>query len=262
MSLAAIRRQTNPLYLNFKGVEMKIIDHRGQPWVTAEDAGRCLGYEHPAHAINKLFRRNKDRFKANETVEIEIEVPYGDQEMSGQTDHSSLTNSPEMRGQLGPSSLANSPEMRAQVGPSSRQKKPAMRKMRLRLYSMRGLDRLGIYSRTEVGMEFHDWILDLIEGKGRLHELAADHHRLVTWFFERRPRWRKIHDLLLARIYSFEVIARQVGISVASTRRAINLMHRRGVLSSKDYESCCEDARTMLSFWREREPDGQLRLPI
>lgn len=251
MSLAAIRRQTNPLYLNFKGVEMKIIDHRGQPWVTAADAGRCLGYEFPAKAINTLFQRNKDRFKANETAEIELEVEVDNPDYPPQSEVGSR-----------PKTEADNPDYPRQSDVGSRPKKTHVRKIKGRIFSLRGLDRLGIYSRTEVGMEFHDWILDLIEGKGRLHELAVDHHRLVAWFFERRPRWRKIHDLLLARIYSFDKIASQVGISVASTRRAINLMHRRGVLSSKDYESCCEDARTMLSFWREREPDGQLRLPI
>lgn len=245
MSLTAIRRQTNPLYLNFKGVEMKIIDHHGQPWVTAEDAGRCLGYEQPANSINRLFQRNKDRFKANETAEIELEVEV---------------DNPDYPRQVNVGSRPDSPDYLSQVDLGSRPKKTHTRKIKGRIFSLRGLDRLGLYSRTDVGMEFNDWILDLIEGKGRLHELATDHHRLVAWFFERRPRWRQIHDLLLERIYSFEEIARRVGISVASTRRAIGLMHRRGILSTRDYESCREDAKAMLSFWRERQPVGQLPL--
>lgn len=222
MSFAAIRRQTNPLYLNFHGVSLEIIDHKGKPWVTAKDAGVCLQYADPARHVHKLFGRNKNRFKPDETAEIEIEVPYGDAEMRGQFDHASST-------------------------------KQAMRKMRVRIFSLRGLNRLAIYANTPIAWEFHDWILDLIEGKNSGAELRQDHHRLATWFFESRPRWRAIHDLFQSQTYSFEEIARRVGISTASVRRAISLMHKRGLISDRDHRYGKESSRSMIGFWRDRQ---------
>ncbi|MDR0233490.1 MAG: hypothetical protein LBI31_01575 [Zoogloeaceae bacterium] len=154
MSYQTIERVNNPLYLNFKGVEIKIVDHKGKPWITAADAGRCLGYAHPEKAVNKLYRRHKDRFKPDEVAEIEMEMPY---EMRNQSDSSCPANH-EMRNQSGSSCPA-------------KKRQPATRKMKVRIFSLRGGNRLAIYANTPVAWEFHDWILDMIEGNSRSLEL-------------------------------------------------------------------------------------------
>lgn len=246
MSFAAIRRQTNPLYLNFHGVSVEVIDHNGKPWVTAKDAGVCLQYATPERAINKLYRRNEDRFKLVETTEIEIEIEAANPDYGGQFDHRSRQKT-----------AIDNPDYGAQIGPRSLAKKHT-RKVKMRIFSLRGLNRLAIYANTPVAWEFHDWILDLIEGKNSSAELRADHHRLATWFFESRPRWRRIHDLFLGHTYSFDEIARRVGITPSSVRRAVGLMHKRGLISDNDYRQCKESSRLMTGFWRER----QLPLPL
>lgn len=74
---------------------------------------------------------------------------------------------------------------------------------------------------------------------------------MLNWFFQRRPRWRRIHDLFLEQIYSFEEIARKVGITTDSARRAVNLMFERGVISDFKHRWGIFHARKMIGFWRE-----------
>ena len=244
MSLSALRRLANPMFLRFNNVNLDIVDHQGKPWVTAEDAGRCLGYADPSGQIQRLYNRNKDQFGLNETAIIELEVPYGDEKIRPQVEGASPTKNQKMRGQ---------------IDPSSPPKKQAMRKMKVRIFSLRGLNRLGIYARTAVGNQFHNWILDLLEGHGRMGTLMNDHSRLVRWFFERRPRWKQIHDLFVVCSYSFEEIGRRVEITPASVRRAVNLMHKRGVISDIEHERGIANAHEMLTFWRERGQERAAR---
>ncbi len=254
MSFAALRRQTNPLHLQFKGVDIKIVDHKGQPWVTAKDAGLCLGYADPEDSVNRLYRRNKERFKATETAEIEIEIPYGEEKMGGQVGLSSSEKSEGRKGKMSGQSDRSS---------SSRQ---AMRKMKVRIFSLRGLDRLGILSRTDVAWEFHDWVLDVLEGKSPNAALVQDHYRILNWFFSTRPHWRIIHNEFLVGIHSFESITRKVRnntdrrISVESVRRAAKLMCARGVISQADYDRARIEARAAIPYWRGVYPEMQLEL--
>lgn len=244
MSLTALRRLTNPLFLRFNNVDLNIIDHQGQPWITAEDAGRCLDYADPRVQAMRLYNRNKDRFGRNETAIIEMEVEYGNEKMRGQVDHASLSANPKMHPQIENASLP---------------KKQAMRKMKVRIFSLRGLNRLGIYARTEVGDQFQNWILDILEGRGRMSTLMNDHSRMIRWFFERRSCWKQIHDLFIVCSYSFEEIGRQVEITPASVRRAVNLMHKRGVISDTEYERGWAGAKEMLLFWRDRGQERAAR---
>jgi prophage antirepressor-like protein len=44
----------------FRGQAIPVIAHEGDQWITGEQIGRALGYEHPRQRINDLFRRNRD----------------------------------------------------------------------------------------------------------------------------------------------------------------------------------------------------------
>lgn len=237
MSLSALRRLANPMFLRFNNVNLDIIDHQGKPWVTAEDAGRCLDYADPRKRVVDLYNRNKDHFGPNETALIELEVAM---------------DNPTTGVKVTPVVDAKRGDYRPQIEGGSQVKKTHTRKIKVRIFSLRGLNRLGIYARTAVGDQFHNWILDILEGHGRMGTLMNDHYRLVRWFFERRPRWKQIHDLFVVCSYSFEEIGRRVDITPASVRRAVNLMHKRGVISDIDHERGIANALVMLSFWRER----------
>lgn len=74
----------------FFGSPVSIIDHAGQQWLTAEQAGRCLGYSEKtaASAIRKLFERHQDEFYEGtvqsdapfDTGVIEVMTPGGIQQ--------------------------------------------------------------------------------------------------------------------------------------------------------------------------------------
>lgn len=225
MSLATIHRQTNPLYLSFQGVSISVIDRLGRPWVTAQDAGRCLQYSHPETAITRLYNRNKDKFKSNETMEIELKIDVKAYEQVSQSDL------------------------------PAHEKKAHTRTQKVRVFSMRGLNRLAIYAKTPVADEFHDWILDLIEGKGSNAVLRKEHKKLVDWYFSnpQRQKQKMVHDLFLKQIYSFEEIARRVQIKTQTARSSIKLMNQRGIISDEDYRHGKETARMMLHYWRDNQ---------
>ena len=178
------------------------------------------------------------------TAIIELEVEVSD---------------PDYPGQVDPGSRAKAGDYRGQVGPGSRSKKTHKRKIKVRIFSLRGLNRLGIYARTEVGNEFHTWILDMIEGKSSTRTLMNDHVRLLRYFFERRPRWKVIHTMFMSHVYSFEEIGLRVGVKPVSAQRAVQKMCQRGVISERDYENGKADAREMVGYWRDTR---QLKLDL
>ena len=225
MSLATIHRQTNPLYLNFQGVSISVIDRLGRPWVTAQDAGRCLQYAQPDKAISKIYYRNKDKFKFDETMEIDLKVGVDEQEQLPQT------------------------------GGAALKKKAHTRTQKVRIFSMRGLDRLAIYARTPIADKFHDWILDVIEGKGSSAVLRKEHKKLVDWYFSnpQRQKQKMVHDLFLKQLYSFEEIARRARIRTQTARSSIKLMNLRGIIADEDYRIGKENARMMLNYWRDNQ---------
>ncbi len=216
MSLHDLKKLDNPLTLQFRNIELRIVDHRGKPWVTAEDAGRCIGYEKPRQSILNLYKRNAEFFDASETTEIELLVPRGGR--------SSVTNL--MTDELKKASP-----------------KQHMVKQTIRIFSLRGLNRLGLYARTEQGNLFHNWVLDLLEGRHFQNSLIADHRKLVDFFFARRPNWRTLAELLVTRGYSLDYMAIKANMSFSSARRALRAMHHRGLISSYDYQSGMHDAK-------------------
>lgn len=216
MALIDFNKLDNPLTLEFRNIELRIVDFRGKPWVTAEDAGRCLGYERPRKNTLMLYNRNAEFFGANETAEIELLVPRGGR-----------SSDPK----LGSDELKKSTP------------KEHMVKQKVRIFSLRGLNRLGLYARTEQGNLFHNWVLDLLEGRKFQNSMIQDHRKLVAFFFERRPNWRKLAELFVLRCYSLEYMALNAHMSYASARRAVRVMHARGLISSYDYESGMRNAK-------------------
>jgi hypothetical protein len=67
----------NPLSLSptaFHGIAVRIVDHAGQRWLTAEDVGRCLGYAEAnvRIGISNLYSRHADEFTEADTSVIKL----------------------------------------------------------------------------------------------------------------------------------------------------------------------------------------------
>lgn len=64
--------ETHPA--EFFGTPVKIIDHAGQRWLTAEEAGLCLGYNeaNASAGIRNLYNRNQDEFSEADACRINL----------------------------------------------------------------------------------------------------------------------------------------------------------------------------------------------
>ena len=58
----------------FFGTPVNIIDHAAQRWLTAEEVGRCLGYNeaNARQGVNNLFKRHEDEFTEQDTCVINL----------------------------------------------------------------------------------------------------------------------------------------------------------------------------------------------
>lgn len=58
----------------FHGTPVHILDHAGQRWITAEEAGRCLGYSqaNARQGVNNLYNRHADEFSEADTCVINL----------------------------------------------------------------------------------------------------------------------------------------------------------------------------------------------
>lgn len=66
----------------FFGAPVSILDHDNQQWLTAEQAGRCLGYSE-ANArkhILKVYERNRDEFADEDTTVVNLTTVTGPKE--------------------------------------------------------------------------------------------------------------------------------------------------------------------------------------
>lgn len=65
----------------FHGTSLSIIDHAGQKWLTAEEVGRCLGYDpsNTRKGILKLYERHGDEFTEQDTGVVKLTTPSGKQ---------------------------------------------------------------------------------------------------------------------------------------------------------------------------------------
>lgn len=52
-----------PTVLTFEGAELKIIDRDGQPWVSAADLSRALGYSND-RSVSRIFKQHQHEFSA------------------------------------------------------------------------------------------------------------------------------------------------------------------------------------------------------
>ena len=65
--------QSNTL-AQFNGHNLTIIEHQGRKWLTAEQAGRALGYnpERAGDSVNNLLGRHHDEFTELDSVDIKL----------------------------------------------------------------------------------------------------------------------------------------------------------------------------------------------
>lgn len=58
----------------FFGSSVSIIDHAGKRWLTAEEAGRCLGYNdaNASQGVRNLYNRHADEFTEADTCQIKL----------------------------------------------------------------------------------------------------------------------------------------------------------------------------------------------
>ena len=64
----------------FFGTPVSIIDHAGRHWLTANEAGRCLGYNeaNAGTGITNLYKRHEDEFSDEDSLTIKLmENPKG-----------------------------------------------------------------------------------------------------------------------------------------------------------------------------------------
>ncbi|MDD4864526.1 MAG: BRO family protein [Alishewanella agri] len=68
----------------FEGVNLSIIDHNNQRWLTAEQIGLALGYdkENARKGINKLYQRHADEFTEEDKGVVELATPGGRQQVT------------------------------------------------------------------------------------------------------------------------------------------------------------------------------------
>lgn len=66
----------------FFGNPVSIIDHDGQQWLTAEQAGRCLGYseDKARQCIVNAYNKHADEFTDDDTSQLKLMTPSGVQE--------------------------------------------------------------------------------------------------------------------------------------------------------------------------------------
>ena len=66
----------------FFGDPVSIVDHESRRWLTAEQAGRCLGYAESGARkhILKVFERHSDEFSEEDTAQLKLTTPSGLQE--------------------------------------------------------------------------------------------------------------------------------------------------------------------------------------
>ena len=65
-----------PTILTFGETSMTIIDRHGEPWLTARELARALGYRDQS-AVLRIYARNQDEFTDNMTLTVKLTVNAG-----------------------------------------------------------------------------------------------------------------------------------------------------------------------------------------
>ena len=125
---------TLPSVLSFEGVELKIIDRDGQPWITSGDLGRALSYKRGGDQVATIYRQHAHEFcesmsqviDCRDLPEYTLEAPE-----SAQTAESAVSGN-----------LAR----------------------KVRVFSPRGAHLIAMFARTAKAAAFRRWVLDVLEG--------------------------------------------------------------------------------------------------
>lgn len=85
--MATKRYSTMPATIEFEGVEIRIVDRQGRPWITLDDLARALyGIKGgdtsvtPLRAIRRLLDKNRDEFADDMTAILTMETAGGPQQ--------------------------------------------------------------------------------------------------------------------------------------------------------------------------------------
>jgi prophage antirepressor-like protein len=72
-------QQQHLITAEFFGNPVSIIDHAGRQWITAEQAGRCLGYSEAQSrkAVINLYNKHADEFSEEDMSVIELMTEAG-----------------------------------------------------------------------------------------------------------------------------------------------------------------------------------------
>tara|TARA_R110002167_G_scaffold188319_1_gene389869 strand:+ start:37909 stop:38535 length:627 start_codon:yes stop_codon:yes gene_type:complete len=125
---------TLPATLSFHQTELRIIDRDGNPWITAADLARALGYKRPDQ-VSKIYRNNADEFTDNMTLVLKLST----------------------NGSLNAESASNG------FGNGVAQKDT-------RIFSTRGCHLIAMFARTPLAKEFRRWVLDVLDQLPKKHQ--------------------------------------------------------------------------------------------
>jgi len=236
MSLLNLQRHRScPLSFYFQGQELVVEDYKGQPWFTAETIGRALGYADPAKSIRKIYERNKAEFGSDETTLIEKEVEINSSDYQDQNDPGSLEKSNESPRQFDAGIIG---KQRAHT-----------RKQKVRIFSLRGAHHFGFFAKTELGRQYRQWVLDLIEGKREEASYYAAFRDVVGVLNDKYPLWKNVHrHFTLGE--PLVMIADKLGVPVSRVSRAIRQMRHYKVLTEKEYQFYRAEGREYLKIIR------------
>lgn len=62
---------TLPTSVDFDGARLSIVDHNGQPYITAADLSRALGYS-DQRAVNRIYARHASEFTEAMTCGVKL----------------------------------------------------------------------------------------------------------------------------------------------------------------------------------------------
>tara|TARA_R110000751_G_scaffold78736_1_gene158862 strand:- start:4673 stop:5425 length:753 start_codon:yes stop_codon:yes gene_type:complete len=119
---------TLPDVFSFNGTDLRVIDQDGQPWFTAADISRALGYVQDQQ-VSRIYRRNEREFKPSMTQVITLQP--------NQTTHS--------------------------AGLALLRRGGGNLPYTARVFSPRGAHLIAMFARTEKAADFRRWVLDVLE---------------------------------------------------------------------------------------------------
>ncbi len=230
MSLSLLRRAEHPPFLRFHNVDFKVIDHNGQPWLLPEQIGEALGIAQPRRNTLQLYYRHQDEFGPDEVAEIEMEVEHGGVDSRLQSED------------------ASRPKLTLHT-----------RRVKVKIFSLRGAYHLGFFARTDLAKQFRQWVLDLIEGKGHDRNFQAPYYRVWRYECDKHPRWPEVYRLLKVGEPTVR-IAQAVQCAPSTVRRDVSEMGRASFITAEELAQFRDYQRTYARALKEVRASRQLPL--